>query len=112
MYRDFTCIDDIVDGVEQVMHKAPSGDHFHRVLNIGRGNPVSLMDFIAAIESALGKKATKVLADMQPGDVPRTFASTEKLHDLTGYSPSVRVEDGVKRFSTWYTEEWLAYSQR
>jgi UDP-glucuronate 4-epimerase len=112
MYRDFTYIDDIVDGVEQVMHQVPSGANSHRVLNIGRGRPVPLMDFIGAIESALGKKATKVLADMQPGDVPRTFASTEKLHDLTGYSPSVSVEEGVKKFATWYTEEWLAYSQR
>ena len=110
--RDFTYIDDIVDGVEQVMHQVPSGANSHRVLNIGRGRPVPLMDFIGAIESALGKKATKVLADMQPGDVPRTFASTEKLHDLTGYSPSVSVEEGVKKFATWYTEEWLAYSQR
>ena len=112
MHRDFTYIDDIVDGVEQVMHQAPSGGNLHRVLNVGRGSPVALMDFIGAIEIAVGKKAIKIFADMQSGDVPRTFASTEKLHDLTGYSPSVRVEDGVKRFSTWYTEEWLAYSQR
>ena len=112
MYRDFTYIDDIVDGVEQVMHQVPSGCSLHRLLNIGRGRPVPLMDFIGAIESALGKKATKIFADMQPGDVPRTFASTEKLHALSGYSPSVKVEEGVKKFATWYTEEWLPYSQR
>ena len=112
MYRDFTYIDDIVDGVEQVLQQAPSGCELHRLLNIGRGSPVPLMDFIEAIESALGKKATKTFAEMQPGDVPRTFASTERLHALTGYSPSVKVEEGVKKFATWYTEEWLPYSQR
>ena len=112
MYRDFTCIDDIVDGVEQVMHKAPSGDHFHRVLNIGRGNPVSLMDFIAAIESALGKNATKQFSAIQPGDVPRTFASTGKLQSLTGYKPRVGVNEGVKKFVNWYTGEWLPLLRR
>ena len=90
MYRDFTYIDDIVDGVEQVMHKAPSSDHLHRVLNMGRGSPVPLMDFIEAIESALGKKSIKIFEDMQPGDVPRTFASTDKLQSLTGYQARAR----------------------
>lgn len=112
MYRDFTYIDDIVDGVEQVMHQIPSDSNLHRVLNIGRGRPVSLIDFIDAVESSLGRKATKIFADMQPGDVPRTFASTEKIHALTGYSPDVKVEAGVKKFVTWYTEEWLPYSER
>lgn len=109
MSRDFTYIDDIVDGVEQVMHKAPSGDHLHRVLNIGRGSPVSLMDFIGAIEGALGKKATKIFADMQPGDVPRTFASVEKIQSLTGYKPCVEADKGVKKFVEWYIGEWLLY---
>ena len=109
MYRDFTYIDDIVDGVEQVMHKAPASGNLHRVLNIGRGSPVSLMDFIGAIESALDKKAIKIFEDMQPGDVPRTFASTVKLQSLTGYQPSVGVDKGVKEFVNWYAEKWLPY---
>ena len=111
MYRDFTYIDDIVDGIEQVMQQAPSGVNLHRVLNIGRGSPVSLMDFIGAIESALGKKAAKDFAEMQPGDVPRTFASTKKLHSLTGYRPCVGVNEGAKEFIHWYAETWLSYLQ-
>ena len=109
MYRDFTYIDDIVDGVEQVMQRPPSGRNLHRLLNIGRGNPVSLMDFIAAIESALGETATKQFSAIQPGDVPRTFASTERLQRLTGYKADVGVDDGVKEFVNWYTETWLPY---
>ena len=112
MYRDFTYIDDIVDGVEQVVHEAPSSGNLHRVLNIGRGSPVSLMDFIGSIEGAVGEKATKTLADMQPGDVPRTFASTQRLHCLTGYLPGVEVDEGVKKFVDWYTGEWLPYLQQ
>ena len=109
MYRDFTYIDDIAGGVEQVMHRPPSGRNLHRLLNIGRGNPVSLMDFIAAIESALGKNATKQFSAIQPGDVPRTFASTERLQRLTGYQPNVGVDEGVKEFVNWYTESWLPH---
>ena len=109
MYRDFTYIDDIVDGVERVMHKAPSGNQFHRVLNIARGSPTSLMEFIEAIEIALGKKAIKIFAEMQPGDVPQTFASAGKLHALTRYKPSVGVDEGVNEFVTWYANKWLRY---
>ena len=108
MYRDFTYIDDIADGVEKVMHEAPSGNDLHRVLNIGRGSPVALMDFIGAIERALGKKSIKTFADMQPGDVPRTFASTKKLESITGYKPCVEADAGVKKFVNWYTETWLS----
>jgi len=107
MYRDFTYVDDIVDGLEHVIHQPPAGQSLHRVLNIGRGSPVSLMDFIGAIEGALGKKATKKFADMQPGDVPRTFASTERLHAFTGYEPRVGVDEGVKEFVNWYADTWL-----
>jgi len=107
MYRDFTHVDDIVDGLEQVIHQPPAGQSLHRVLNIGRGSPVSLMDFIDAIEGALGKKAVKNFVDMQPGDVPRTFASIRKLSSLTGYSPSVGIQEGVNSFVNWYCEEWL-----
>lgn len=109
MYRDFTYIDDIVDGVEQVLHEAPSGSNLHRLLNIGRGSPVPLLDFITVIENVVGKKATKIFADMQPGDVNRTFASTRKLSSLTGYDPSVGVEEGLERFVNWYLREWLPY---
>ena len=109
MYRDFTYIDDIVDGVVQVMQRPPSGRNLHRLLNIGRGSPASLMDFIRAIESALGKNATKQFAAIQPGDVPRTFASTERFQFLTGYKPNVGVDEGVKQFVEWYVKSWLPY---
>ena len=109
MYRDFTYIDDIVDGVEQVIHEAPSSDNLHRVLNIGRGSPVSLMEFIGAIERALGEKATKNFTDMQLGDVKQTFASMRKLNSLTGYSARVGTEEGVARFVDWFSKEWLPY---
>jgi len=108
MYRDFTYIDDIVDGVEQVMQRPPTSRNLQRLLNIGRGNPVSLMDFIAAIESALGKNATKQFSAIQPGDVPRTFASTERLRFVTEYQPCVGVNEGVRKFVNWYTGEWLS----
>ena len=110
MYRDFTYIDDIVDGVAQVMQRPPSGRNLHRVLNIGRGSPVPLMDFIGAIERALGKKAAKNYAEMQPGDVPKTYASTEKLYSLTGYQPRTGVEEGVRKFVSWYVEDWLPFA--
>ena len=109
MYRDFTYIDDIVDGIEQVMQEAPPNSSLHRVLNIGRGSPVDLMDFIGAIERVAGKKATKTFVDMQPGDVPRTFASTERLRSLTGYRARVGINEGTEKFVNWYTEEWLTY---
>ena len=111
MYRDFTYVDDIVDGVEQVMQRPPSGRNPHRVLNIGHGSPVPLMGFIEAIELALGKKARKDFDEMQLGDVPITFASTAKFHSLTGYKPSVGVDKGVTKFVNWYIEQWLPYSR-
>ena len=111
MFRDFTYIDDIVDGVEQVMELVPSGSNLHRVLNIGNGSPVPLMDFIGAIENALDKKARKIFVSMQPGDVPRTFASTKKLQSLSGYEPGTKLADGVAKFVAWYVEKWLPYSK-
>ena len=109
MFRDFTYIDDIVDGVYQVMREPPSSGKLHRVLNIGHGSPVSLLDFVGAIESALGSKAVKNFIDMQPGDVRRTYASTKELQTLTGYKPRVGVEEGVKEFVNWYAKDWMRY---
>ena len=100
MVRDFTYIDDIVEGVVRVIDlPAP-----YRILNIGNHRRVELMDYIHAFEKALGKKAKLDLLPMQPGDVRATEADTSALEALTGYRPSTSVEEGVRRFVAWYRE--------
>ena len=109
MRRDFTFIDDIVDGVLAVLDRPPEtggqGVAPYRVLNIGGADPVPLLDFIAAIEHALGCKAQLDLQPMQPGDVPVTHADVSRLRMLTGlqgrFTP---VHEGVERFVRWYRE--------
>jgi len=104
MARDFTYIDDIVDGVVGVLDKTPvSGEH--RLLNIGDCNPVGLMDMIAMLERALGRPAIKLMRPMQPGDVTATYADISAIRDLTGYSPRVALEQGIERFVDWYLSE-------
>ncbi|HPQ96645.1 MAG: NAD-dependent epimerase [Thiothrix sp.] len=114
--RDFTYIDDITEGIIRVLDRPAAGnplwDGNHpdpgtsrapwRVYNIGNQRPVELMDYIAAIENALGKKAAMNLLPLQPGDVPDTFADVEALVEDTGYRPSMSVEDGISRFVEWY----------
>lgn len=116
MVRDFTFIDDIVEGVIRVLDKTatpnPDFDPLNpdpgsstapfRVFNIGNGNPTPLMDYIGALESALGITAEKNLMPMQPGDVPATSADTSELKDWVGFAPNTDVRDGVKRFVDWY----------
>jgi UDP-glucuronate 4-epimerase len=99
MKRDFTYVDDIVEGVRRVLDRVPSP---YRVLNIGNEDPVPLLDFIAAIEDALQMKATKRFLPMQPGDVPATFADVSALTALIGFRPRVDVREGVRRFVGWY----------
>ena len=116
MQRDFTYIDDIVEGVIRVMDKTaaanPAYDPLsadpasssapYRVFNIGNHNPVPLLDFIGAIEQALGKVAEKRLLPMQDGDVPATYADTALLDDWVGFAPATPIEEGVARFVAWY----------
>lgn len=113
MSRDFTYIDDLVDGIcgliGQVPGDAPVSDRDSlspvapcRIVNIGGSRPTRLMDFIAAIETACGREAEKILMPMQPGDVPATWADTALLTELTGYAPKVALRDGVQRFVDWY----------
>ena len=118
MRRDFTYIDDIVEGVTRVMTSVPQSDPNWtgdapdpsssaapwRVFNIGNHDPVELMHFIAVIEEALGTKALKNMMPMQPGDVPATAADVQALSDAVGFEPSTSIEDGVKRFVEWYLE--------
>ena len=100
MVRDFTYIDDIVEGVVRVIDRpAP-----YRIFNIGNHRRVELMDYIRAFEKAIGKKAKLDLLPMQPGDVPATEADTSALQAATGFSPATPVEEGVRRFVAWYRE--------
>ena len=118
MQRDFTYVDDIVEGVIRVLdHTAESDPEFNadqpdpgrskapfRVFNIGNHSPVQLMDYIGAIESALGMEAKKNFLPMQDGDVPATYADTSELNAWTGFQPDTSVKDGVARFVAWYRE--------
>jgi UDP-glucuronate 4-epimerase len=117
MQRDFTYIDDIVEGVLACLDKPPApneNDDQHdgdpatssapyRVFNIGNHQPVALLDFIAEIESALGKKAIMDFQAMQPGDVPATYADIDALRAWTGYAPRTPLSVGIPRFVQWYT---------
>ncbi len=115
MSRDFTYIDDIIEGVIRVIDNPPKSNPNwdgkasesvapYKVYNIGRGKPVRLMDFIEAIEEILGKEAKKNFLPMQPGDVPSTYADTTALEKELGYSPKVDVKEGMKEFIKWYME--------
>ncbi|MDI6686733.1 MAG: NAD-dependent epimerase [Desulfobacterales bacterium] len=118
MERDFTYIDDIVEGVIRVMNRLPkpnqkwSGDAPdpgssyapYKLYNIGNNNPVKLMDFIAAIESTLGKKAEKEFLDLQPGDVPATYADIDDLIKDVGFKPATTIKTGISRFLSWYKD--------
>ncbi len=102
MMRDFTYVDDIVEGVVRVLDRAPQK---HEVYNIGCSNPVRLMDFIGEMESALGRPAEKIMLPMQPGDVYQTYADTSKLERDFGYRPGVTLHEGIARFIEWYKSD-------
>jgi UDP-glucuronate 4-epimerase len=100
MARDFTYIDDIVDGILGVLDHPPAQGG-HEVYNIGDNDPVGLMDMITTLEAALGIEARKVFRPMQPGDVTATFANIDKLHALCGYKPKVKLAEGLTKFVAW-----------
>jgi UDP-glucuronate 4-epimerase len=100
MVRDFTYVDDIVEGIVRIIDRP----HPYRIFNIGNHERVELMRYIRAIESALGMKAKLDLLPMQPGDVQATEADTSALEAATGFRPSTPVEEGVRRFVEWYRE--------
>jgi UDP-glucuronate 4-epimerase len=105
--RDFTYIDDIVEGVVRLLFK-PSTDKAvpHTVFNIGNDQPVMVLDFIATLERALGVEARKDFQPMQPGDVPATHADTRKLREWVGFAPSTTLTDGLVRFCAWYRDHF------
>lgn len=104
MMRDFTYIDDIVEGIARVQDIIPDSAIPYTLFNIGNNHPIELSRFITAIESATGKPAEKINLGMQPGDVERTYADTKKLEDAIDYKPSMDIETGMKNFVTWYKE--------
>jgi len=118
MWRDFTYIDDIVEGVIRVADLPPSRDAQwtvedgscasssapYSIYNIGHGSPISLMDFVKAIEDELGIEAQKNFREMQPGDVYQTYADTSDLFEAVGYKPGVGVKQGVAEFVRWYKD--------
>ena len=117
MRRDFTYIDDLVDGLVRLIDVPPdpaapvAGDSLspvapHRVVNVGNSQPVALLDFVAAIEAATGQSARKVYLDMQPGDVPATWADATLLRRLTGHAPATPVTEGVRAFVEWYRKHY------
>lgn len=103
MARDFTYIDDIIDGILGALDHPPA-PHGNRILNIGDSRPVGLMDMISALEAALGIEAEKIMRPMQPGDVTSTYADISRLHALTGYQPKVMLEQGLQNFVNWYRD--------
>ncbi len=121
MSRDFTYIDDLVEGIVRLIGVVPSEENRivsetiidtlsknapFRVVNIGGGQPVGLMSFVETIETMLGKKAIRKMLPMQPGDVHNTYAVPDLLVALTGFRPQIEVDEGVKRFVEWYQDNY------
>jgi UDP-glucuronate 4-epimerase len=118
MERDFTYIDDIIEGVVKLIDKIPVANKGwderkddlstsfapYKIYNIGNNNPVPLMRFINALELAIGREAEKIYMDMQPGDVLRTYADVSDLEKDIGFKPSTSIEDGLRRFVDWYKD--------
>ncbi len=116
MKRDFTYIDDIIEGVVQVIDKLPRGDEQwdgarpnpatsrapYRIYNIGNNSTVELLDFICVLEDCLGNKASLNMLPMQSGDVKATYANVDALHEAVGFKPSTSLETGLRRFVDWY----------
>ena len=118
MERDFTYIDDIVEGIYKLLPLAPKSnpewdetednlsESFapYKVYNIGNNQPVQLEKFISVLEDKIGKKAERVYMEMQPGDIVRTYADTSDLEKAIGFKPSTSIEDGLQKFADWYKE--------
>lgn len=118
MQRDFTYIDDIIEGVVRVMARLPEPDPAwrgdnpdpgtsyapYKLYNIGNNNPVELIEFIEEIEKALGRKAEKEFVDLQPGDVVATYADVDDLMQDVGFKPETSIATGIRRFIEWYRE--------
>ena len=105
--RDFTYIDDIIEGLSVIIDHAPIDEIPYKVYNIGAGKPVQLLDFIAAIEKVTGKTAVKKMVEMQPGDVFQTYADTTALEQELHFKPQISIQEGISKLYDWY----IAYSK-
>lgn len=114
LYRDFTYIDDIVEGIERLLSNPPEGEVQHKVFNIGNNSPEKLMVFIETLEKALSKalgmevQFEKIFEPIKPGDVPATYASTEQLQKAVGFKPETTIEEGLQKFADWYVDYYKA----
>lgn len=114
MQRDFTYIDDIIEGIFRVMHKPPQtatlqgSQALYKLYNIGNNQPVELMTFIRVIEKTLGKEAKKNFLPMQPGDVLTTYADVDDLMRDVGFKPKTSIEEGIHNFAQWYREYMIS----
>ena len=110
MLRDFTYIDDIVEGVTRILTHIPVPDDptgaKYKIYNIGNHNPVRLMDFITVLEKAIGREAEKNFMPMQPGDVYETYADVTELMKDVGFKPSTSIETGIQNFADWYLKDY------
>jgi UDP-glucuronate 4-epimerase len=118
MERDFTYVDDIINGIEKMLDNPPGENKEwdpenpdpstssapYRLYNIGNNSPVALLDFIKAIEMTTGKDAVMHMEDIQPGDVEKTWADVQELIDHYDYRPSTPVEEGIRKFVDWYRD--------
>lgn len=113
LYRDFTYIDDIVEGIIRLVDKSPvslKGEAAHRIYNIGNNTPIKLMKFITTLENALSKSLgrevifNKIYEPIKAGDVPATYASTERLQKTVGFKPMTSIEEGLQKFTDWYVD--------
>ena len=107
MYRDFTYIDDIVKGIENLLCNPPMEDEkgaSYKIYNIGNNKPEKLMDYIATLEKCLGKEAKKEFLPMQPGDVYQTYADVSDLMEDFGFKPDTTIEEGLTKFAKWFKE--------
>ncbi|HIU64449.1 MAG TPA: NAD-dependent epimerase [Candidatus Avacidaminococcus intestinavium] len=105
MYRDFTYVDDVVQGLENILDNPPIADSDgvrHKVYNIGNNQPEKLMDFISTLEEVLGKKAKKEFLPMQPGDVYRTYADVSELMRDFDFKPNTSIQEGLSKFAEWF----------
>ena len=111
MKRDFTYVDDIVEGILSVLDQPPQsedGQSPHRILNIGNSRPEALTHMIEVIEKALGRKAQIILEPMQPGDVYETYSDISAIQDLTGFKPKTSIDEGLPSFVDWF----MAYREK
>ena len=117
LYRDFTYIDDIVEGIERLIPSTPTTKVPHTIFNIGNNSPEKLMTFIETLERCLSKATgqevefKKIYESIKPGDVPATYASTDKLQKAVGFKPGTTLEDGLQKFADWYCDYYQIKNQ-